>query len=353
MTDEQAALSPSKLAASRRFAIAGSSLGLMALVVGALDSSESLRTPTLIAGAAAFVLLLWAGVRAVVVSSDAEVSERGILLALLFTLLGVFTALSTLMLFSRGRQLRRGLKVLLPALAASERWTQLDVVAQPVDADLEAIAAQWRENGRNEHASVAAFAQLTLDLMSLGAPPALLVSTQRDALDEVHHAELCFSLAKSLDGKSQGPAPFREAKHTRALLPGRSLALAQVGVDALLEGALLEGYSARLISKVSARCLDAGIAGVLNELGADEGRHSRHGWDVVDWCVSEGGEPVVIALQGAVRALPTKSKPSASTRSASGAWERYGIPGATLEAETWAEARRYVVERVQEMKYQH
>jgi hypothetical protein len=263
------------------------------------------------------------------------------------TLLGVLMAFATLTLFSRGRQLRRRFKVLLPPLAPNEDWTALPVDTQPVE--LEAVAAQWRENGRNEHASVAAFAQLTLDLMSLGAPPSLLVSTQKDALDEVRHAELCFSLAKSLDGSGQGPAPFHEAKQTRALLPGRALALAQVGVDALLEGALLEGYSARLISKVSGRCLDAGIVDVLIELGADEGRHSRHGWDVVDWCVAEGGEAVRIALLGAVRALPASAKPSASAPSAAGAWERYGIPGAALEAETWAEARGYVIERVQAM----
>ncbi len=334
---------------SFRFAGGGLVLGLAALVAGALDASGQWRAPMLIGFAAAFVLLLWAGVRAVVVSAEPGVSERGVAMALIFTLVGLVMAMATLTLFSRGRQLRRGFKVLLPALAADDRWTQLVMQAQPVEVDLAAIAAQWRENGRNEHASVAAFAQLTLDLMSLGAPPALLVSSQKDALDEVRHAELCFSLARSLDGQAQGPAPFHEAKQTRGLLPGRALALAQVAVDALLEGALLEGYSARLISKVGARCLDPAIVSVLNELGADEGRHSRHGWDVVDWCASEGGEPVLLALRGSLRALPTHSRPSASASSAAGAWERYGIPGATLEGETWAETRQYVVERVQAM----
>src|SRR5688572_6390900 len=82
---------------------------------------------------------------------------------------------------------------------------------------------------------------ITLDLIALGAPPALVAAAQRDALDEIRHAELCFSLARALDGGALGPAPFPEVQRARARSSARPRALAQLAVDALIDGALHEG----------------------------------------------------------------------------------------------------------------
>jgi hypothetical protein len=47
------------------------------------------------------------------------------------------------------------------------------------------LAAQWATDGAAEHASIASFARVTLQLMALGAPAGLLADTQRGAADEV------------------------------------------------------------------------------------------------------------------------------------------------------------------------
>ena len=264
--------------------------------------------------------------------------------------LGALGVLLSMVTFARGRQLRRFGRVLLPPVAPGRAWSSLPATAVPIDPAVAAgMAARWRENGRTEHASVAAFARLTLDLMALGAPPALVRSAQRDALDEIRHTELCFSLARSLDGRDESPGPFPEAGRARARSSVRAVALGQLAVDSLVDGALNEGVSARVIASLARRCEVPGITTLLRELAADEGRHAANGWHVVAWCLEEGGEPVASALRGALHALPATMRPGPPGGSAAGGWERYGIPGTALEAREYARCREDVVRRVETM----
>ena len=104
-----------------------------------------------------------------------------------------------------------------------------------------ALAAQWREHGRTGHASIAAFAKLTLELIALGAPPELVEGSPRDALDERRHTQLCFSLARALDGKAESPGAFPAALSARSTSLPRTASLARLAVDSLIDGALHEG----------------------------------------------------------------------------------------------------------------
>jgi hypothetical protein len=251
--------------------------------------------------------------------------------------------------FARGRQLRSFGRVLLPGIVPGASWahTKITVTSDtPVPAEL---ARQWRENGRTEHASVAAFAQLTLDLMALGAPPRLIAATQADAIDEVRHTELCFSLARSLDGRTEDPGPFPVAKLATTPRGARGFGLAVLAVDSLIDGALHEGVSARVLAKLAKRCEVAAIRGVLKEIAADEARHAAHGLDVVEWCIQQGGAPVADALRGALRVLPMQARSALPLAAADGSWERWGIHGALLECEEYVAARLFVIERVKKM----
>ena len=248
--------------------------------------------------------------------------------------------------FRRGRQIRRFGRVLLPPLQGGADWArERDHVA--VDEALRnAVAQQWRENGRTEYASVAAFSRLSLDLLALGAPPALVAAAQRDALDEIRHAELSFALARSIDGVAVSPGAFTAVRDTKPLAGPREVLLARLAVDSLVDGALHEGVSARVIAQLGRRSEVAGIRSLLKELAADEGRHAAHGWEVVAWCVSEGGAPVLDALRGAARALPATMVSVLPAGAADGAWERYGIHGRALEAAEYRTGREDLIRRV-------
>jgi len=304
---------------------------------------------------------LYALAKGVTVSAGtgAALSALGIAATNVFMMaLGAITALLSTMSFTRGRQIRAFGRILLapvvPGSAWSEPTTKADLALAPateaLDADTRAaLAAQWRENGRTEHASVAAFARLTLDLVALGAPPELVGAANQDALDEIRHAELCFALARRLDGVAARPGAFPAAARARTLSRMRSIALAELAVDSLVDGALHEGVSARVVAKLARRCADPAIAAMLKEIAADEGRHARHGWDVVRWCLDEGGVAVAGALLGALRTLPTAMRSPLPEEARAGGWERFGIMGAALEAEEYEAARADVVRRVTEL----
>ncbi len=268
---------------------------------------------------------------------------------LVMTFFGTIVTALTTVGFARGRQLRRRGKVLLPEVAEGGAWAHLPLVVEASGELRSALAAQWRENGRTEHASVAAFARLTLELISLGAPPELLEAANRDAKDEIRHAELCFSLARALDGQQQGPGPFPEARRAGGSPGSRSLSLARLAVESLIDGALHEGVSARVIARLARRCEVPAIAGLLRELAADEGRHAAHGWDVVQWCLEQGGAPVGQALLGAIEALPRQIDSALPAAARDGSWERYGIHGAALEHDEHARARADLVRRIEDM----
>lgn len=327
----------------------GSPAALVLLVAAALG----------VAGAGHSIIALVKGVSAAAGPGAAAWSITLAGANLFMTLLGLLTAWLSTMTFTRGRQIRSFGKILLPPVEARrEAWTALaktkELALDPATISLDgdtraALAAQWRENGRTEHASVAAFARLTLDLMALGAPPELVAGANRDALDEIRHAELCFGLARALDGRSEGPGAFPAAARARALSGNRTMALAELAVDSLIDGALHEGVSARIVAKLARRCDDATIGSMMKEIAADEGRHARHGWDVVRWCLAEGGEPVARALAGAIRVLPEKMSSPMPDDARDGRWERFGIMGEALEEQEHLAARADVERRVNEL----
>ncbi len=250
---------------------------------------------------------------------------------MLLQVLGFGFACMALSLFGRGRQLRRRGVPQLPRVVEGGAWTS---PSPAVDAPAELrdhVAARWRENGRTEHASVASFSRLALDLMALGAPPSLIAAAQRDALDEVRHAELCFSLARSVDGRAESPGAFPAAGRTRPLSRVRAVALSTLAVDSLVDGALHEGTSARVIASLARRCAHEGIAATLREIAADEGRHAAHGWDVVEWCLSVGGPSVARAVLGAAEAVAERGRAARVIDDEGDALEAWGLHGAALE----------------------
>jgi hypothetical protein len=271
--------------------------------------------------------------------------------------LGLFLAYVSTISFTRGRQLRRFGQPLLPDVGAEgSAWTH---DPKSDDAELPAIvptaiapelAEQWRENGKTEHASVAAFARLSSDLMALGAPPNLLEAANQDALDEIRHTRMCFALARELDGKNEGPLAFPAARTARTLPANRTIALTMLAVDSLVDGALHEGVSAAVLAELARRTRIPRIEAMLRQIARDEGRHAAHGWDVAMWCLEEAGEPVLRAIEGALRGLPHTMQSPLPERAKDGAWEAYGVHGHALEAQCFGRVRDRLVRRVTQVR---
>jgi hypothetical protein len=334
-------------------ATAGLSLFLLAIADGFRPLGYGFWLASLIAGAG-IVRGIITIVRRKRLGTLTNAFAFGTAVAVVFNVImmgmGALLGLLSQMQFHRGRQLRRGARVLLPPVAPGGAYCQVPLGTLSLDCDRAALASQWRENGRTEHASVAAFAQHTLSLIALGAPPRLIADAQRDALDEIRHTELCFSLARAIDGVESGPGAFAEAREQTALPASRGLSLSSLAVHSLIDGALHEGVSARIVARLARSTESPVITRVLKEIAADEGRHAAHGWDVVEWCVAEGGTAVLRALEGALRTLPASMSSPLPSAARDGSWERFGIHGEALERSEYEKARAELVRRVTRLR---
>ncbi len=183
----------------------------------------------------------------------------------------------------------------LAALGASADWcvgsTELPgaairghVEVRASDAPLarsqrEYLGQYWAQIGLMEHASIAAFARFTLQLMQLGAPFELVTASQQAALDETRHARDCFSLAR---GYLDGPVGPQALSMTGALNVSD---LDEVLRLVFREGCIGETVAALQACEALALCEDPAVAAVLRRISADEARHAELAWRFVDWAL--------------------------------------------------------------------
>jgi hypothetical protein len=196
-----------------------------------------------------------------------------------------------------GASLRRASPV------AREDWIAECAETAPADVDastLAALAKAYGLDGCEEHASVAAFARLTLHLLSVGAPPELVEMAHRASLDEIRHARTCFALARRYGGAPLGPGPlkleglFSAQASLETTLPGMAALCAE-------EGCVGETLGVLLAADALERTRDPFVRTVLLRMLEEEASHVELAWRVVSWCIVQGGEPVRRAVAEAIR----------------------------------------------------
>jgi hypothetical protein len=174
------------------------------------------------------------------------------------------------------------------------------------------LADHYTEMGLMEHASIAAFARFSLELLALGAPPEL-VALATDALgDETRHARACFGLAKAYGGARVGPGPLPLG----GVLGGASFE-GQV-TTAFLEACVGESLAAIEVAEAAARATDPVIASTLQQIAEDETRHAALGFRFVQWALEQVDSRERAALvtklgaaaAGTLRDMDTPSEPA-------------------------------------------
>jgi len=180
------------------------------------------------------------------------------------------------------------------------------------DAARAQAADAWTREALLEHASVASFSVVALDLLALGAPADLVAATHRAALDEVRHARVCFALASAYAGSNVAPGKLPELERARPACDPVRLA-----VDTIVAGCVGETLAACALA-ARAQLADPSIARVLSRIAEDEARHAALAWRIVAWAIGDGGEPVRRAAREALEAAlagmvaPRESSPDLS-----------------------------------------
>jgi len=178
------------------------------------------------------------------------------------------------------------------AACPSSTWRDSSLAASPALATLpeaarRLIADYFTQAALMEHASIAAFARFSLELVALGAPPELVSATTAAMLDETRHARLCFELASRYAGRDIGPGPL----DVTGALGGMDLA-------SVVERALLEGCIGETAAALEARfalegATDPVVRSVLAGIAEDEERHAALAFRFVTWAVDR--EPRLLA----------------------------------------------------------
>ena len=167
------------------------------------------------------------------------------------------------------------------------------------DDERAALAAHWTREAAFEHASIASFAQLTLDLLSVGAPPDLLEATQQATLDEIEHARITFALATAYGARPVGPAAL-------AVMPGASRTLVSLARSTFIDACVGESLASAALADASRRAADPVVASLLATMSSDEERHAELAWRIVAWALRTGGAEVARALDEAMDEIATE-----------------------------------------------
>ncbi|MBC8070978.1 MAG: ferritin-like domain-containing protein [Deltaproteobacteria bacterium] len=167
---------------------------------------------------------------------------------------------------------------------------RIDAAPSGYDPRDPARARYWARAAQLEHASIASFAQFTLQLLALGAPADLVARSAAAALDEIEHARLAFELAADFGGEVVAPGPMP--------MPSAPLEVTPVAV---MRATLRDGCIAETLATLQARrdLADARTDAerdALARIADDEERHAELAFASIAWLLETFGAPVRDAL---------------------------------------------------------
>lgn len=174
------------------------------------------------------------------------------------------------------------------------------------------LAAAWELAARMEHASIAAFARFSLQLLALGAPPELVERTNQAMVDETKHARAAFALASAYRGKPVGPGRLP----IEGSLDGGNDAASIVRL-LVREGCVGETVAAVEAGEGEENAVDPVVRSVLAEIAGDEAQHAELAWRSVRWALAAFGDDVREAVLKEIAILEAElQEPSGPARSA-------------------------------------
>jgi hypothetical protein len=175
--------------------------------------------------------------------------------------------------------------------------TELAPSVEPLAPELRTrLADAWTRIGLMEHASIAAFARFSLELLALGAPAHLLDASAQAMRDETAHAQQAFALASAYAGETRGPG--------RLSVDGRllELDLEAITVTTFLEGCIGETVAALEAREAADLAEDPVVRGVLARVAEEEARHALLAYEFLRWALSRSDAELVHKLEAVLAA---------------------------------------------------
>ncbi len=275
-------------------------LGFSAYSAGrdAIDEAEALDLPVRLAAEAS--LRTWSTLSLVVALLGMLGAAAGIWLIMLAgSGLGAMGG-------AWGRPLRIGGEQVRAELGGGTRWAE---GPRPRVDDLDAttrraLARMWLHDAIKEHGSVPAFAQLSWELASLGAPASLLARCQRSALQEIDHAQRCFAAVETYLDAPVRVGAIDAATRGLSRRGGALRCATKVALETLEDGCLIEDLNADFAERAHALATDPAMSSLTAIIAREEREHAELAWDILRFCIAF--DPLVAAaVRRRLERLPT------------------------------------------------
>ena len=173
------------------------------------------------------------------------------------------------------------------------------------------LAAEWARVAQMEHASVAAFARFSLELLAFGAPAELVALAAEAQADETAHAVAAFELASAYAARPLGPAKLAV---TGALTAS---SLEQSALTTFLEGCIGESVAALEAALARDAASDPGVKAALERIARDESKHAELAFKFVRWALARTEPSLAETLSATLAAEIARARRSlGETRSA-------------------------------------
>jgi hypothetical protein len=188
----------------------------------------------------------------------------------------------------------------LPPIVTRTDWPRAEApaVAHLTQTERAALAQHFSWLGQMEHASIAAFARFQLQLLALGAPPALVEACNRALADETAHARLCFGIASAYAGRALGPGPL-DVKYSL-----HAVSLVEVVDLVVAEGCFGETRAALEALEAADNARDPVIRACYARIADDEQRHAELAFRFVRWALDREPDAVTRRIRAALEAPP-------------------------------------------------
>jgi len=240
---------------------------------------------------------------------------------------------------ARGRPLRNNGVAVLAQWCPSADWLPC-VPEKPslrTESVRQALATAWTSEAMMEHASVAAFARLSLELLALGAPADIVDAVHVAARDEIRHAQLTFGLASGFAGETRGPGPLAIPDSWAAA------SFMSVAQETFLDGCVGEAVAALDAFVAAEGTTTESIRDVLVEIAKDESAHAALAFRVVAWAANAGGPPVWAAIRDLLANVEQELRAPEPETSEASELEAYGVLSPLRRGEVRRRALREVV----------
>jgi tetratricopeptide (TPR) repeat protein len=154
-------------------------------------------------------------------------------------------------------------------------------IGELTDNTRERAGMAWEKDARNEHASIATFAQFILQLLSLGAPANLVDEASQALQEEIAHAKLAFGVASELLAH---PTSVGRLNLRGVLADESSKELLR---NVIIGGCVGETIASLQAAEAASSASNDSVRKILLQITEEEARHSELAWQFLSWLLNE------------------------------------------------------------------